>query len=148
MKDEEKGTLAVLNVGAGDLRVEFGKDDDANTKTIDMLEDMLKHGYAVLVEIDGKWERAIGIDRTKKEYILERWEPRQVQVNVETTAPLEGTTARVEKVTRPAGQKGRRGGRRARAPISDARAVGVARTAGGCNQRTPAQWIALVQENL
>lgn len=127
------GSLAVLNVGAGDVRVEFSDDEIANDKTIAMIEDMLQHGYAVLVESDGDWLRVTRIDREQREYVLRQ----------NRRIALPGTQAKVEQAETPA--KATKAKREKRAPVRSSRAVGVARSAGGCAPRSPAHLLALAR---
>lgn len=63
--------LAILNVGAGDLRINFDKDDPADAdRAKTMIGDMLKRGYAIFVEVDGKLEPVEAFDAEKFEYVI------------------------------------------------------------------------------
>lgn len=68
--------LSILNVGAGDTKITF---DPNNISERIRSKDMLRRGYALLVEVerDGekKWERAVDFDETKCEYIIADFDP-------------------------------------------------------------------------
>ena len=51
------GTLEILNVGAGDVRITIGTDKDKATAR-EMITRMLRDGYAIVVEV--RTERAVG----------------------------------------------------------------------------------------
>lgn len=111
------GQLNVLNVGAGDIKVVFNEGDEAETsKAIKMLKDMQARGYLIAVELpDGTYTRAVDIDATRNRYII----------TVPDEMPL---PPQAELVAEPR-RRGRR--RKASVPVTGARAVGVARSAGG-----------------
>ena len=101
-------SLSILNVGEGDTRLTFDKDNPeelARSKKI--VTDMLKLGYAILIKVGETWTRALGFDPEHCEYLI-------------GDVPAEEAPA--PKLRR---------GRRARVPASGTRAVGVARSAGG-----------------
>jgi hypothetical protein len=138
------GELSVLNAGAGDLKVVFNHQDaDEAVKAIKMLRDMRERGYSVLVELpDGSYARAHEIDATRGQYILLL--PSETAEAVKAAHPPEpgtcecGCGAPVTPGRRFVRghwnklHKGKgRGAYRVRVPVSRARAVGVARTAGG-----------------
>lgn len=66
------GELRVLNVGAGDITITFNNTDvDETDKALAMLQDMLKRGYLVAVQLpDGTYARARQIDPTRGRYIV------------------------------------------------------------------------------
>ena len=66
------GTLSILNVGAGDLVISFDSDDpDEVAKARKMVEDMLKAGYALVVEEeDGTHSPVQRFDPETDEYIV------------------------------------------------------------------------------
>lgn len=112
------GEVAVLNVGAGDIKVTFNHLDEAEAqKAIRMLNDMQQRGYAILVETaEGEYARATSIDASRGRYI----------VSLPDTAPLPaGAEEEPHKKRRP----GRP--RKVSIPIQNTRSVGVARSAGG-----------------
>lgn len=112
------GFLAILNVGSGDTRITFDKDSPAERKrACRIVKDMLRRGYAVLVqagEKDGKplYFRATDFDPETAEYIV-------------AGMPEEASE---EAPKRPKVTK-------TRLPAETTKAVGVARSAGGMSDR-------------
>jgi hypothetical protein len=120
-------SLAILNVGEGDTKITFDKD---NPKELErsrrIVTDMLKLGYAILVRISApdakpKYRRAVGFDPTLDEYIVTDV-PAEPQTGLDDGVPI-GEPAPVH------GNTGKRG-RRRRLPASTP-AIGVSRSAGG-----------------
>jgi hypothetical protein len=124
----EIGSLSVLNTGAGDIVVTFNEHDDAETdRAITMLLDMQKRGYAILVrQDDGSYSRATSINRETKSYVIGKLIP------VDETTTEDGVPA----------TKAKRGRRRLEQPVKGRRAVGVARSAGGCAKQSPLALLA------
>lgn len=158
----DDGEIGVLNVGAGDVRLSF---DPANIaeriRAKRIVQDMLRGGYALLVEVerDGekRFERALAFDEERCEYIIADYDP--VQGGVRGSVPAAAGSA--ETVPRGAatgrgsgsgspppapallcacgcgqevtpGKKYRRGHHnRKRVPAESTRAVAVSRSAGG-----------------
>ena len=120
------GSLSVLNVGAGDIKVVFNKDDKGESKrAIRMLSDMQQRGYLIAVELpDGSYTRAERIDATRGRYVI------TVPDDVADPAEAEPVAATRKGSTKKSVVKGKRG-RKVSVPIQKARAVGVARSAGG-----------------
>lgn len=116
------GSLSVLNVGAGDIKVVFNKDDNGESKrAIRMLTDMQQRGYLIAVELpDGSYTRAERIDATRGRYVI--------TVPDDVADPPEAEPVASPK-KKPAA-KGKRG-RKVSVSIRRSRAVGVARSAGG-----------------
>lgn len=115
----EIGSLSVLNVGAGDIKVVFNHADEGESKkAIKMLTDMQARGYAILVELpDGSYTRVTQVDTTRGRYVI--------TVPDEVTLPAEAEPV-VAK-----GKRGRKAGRKVSVPVRGTKAVGVARSAGG-----------------
>lgn len=111
------GSLCILNTGEGDIQVTFNNHDDVETeKAIAMLVDMQKRGYAILVRLeDGTYVRAVAIDATRQQYVIQTTDAVHTSVDDAAAAPVP------EK----------RRGNKARVPIKTSRAVGVGRSAGG-----------------
>lgn len=107
------GTLAILNCSTGDTRISFDSADEGEierAKTI--VEDMLRRGYMISVDVGGKMQRATGFDPKAGEYIVENAGPRPVDP--------------------PAERPKKRGSyKKTRVPASSARAIAVGQTAGG-----------------
>lgn len=122
------GSLSCLNVAGGDVRVTFNKDDVSELiRAKRIITDMLARGYALLVEVDGAYQRAVAFDEAKSEYIIADYDPRVVNEAVRAAA-----VAKVREhaeVETPKPQKPRHG--KKRIPMASTNAVGVARSAGG-----------------
>lgn len=120
------GEISILNVGTGDIRVVFDNKNVAETiRAQRIVIDLLKRGYALLVEVerDGekRWERAMAFDETKNEYVIADFaegEPGGEKQQTETEASTAGD--------KPAG-KGRRRG----IPADSTKAIAIGRSAGG-----------------
>lgn len=98
------GMVAILNCAAGDTKISFdpAKPEDAE-RARDIVVDMLRRGYAVMVKEGDAWMRVEAFDPEKSEYLVgEKSRPRT-----------------------------RRAKFRRRVPAASARAVSVGPTAGG-----------------
>jgi hypothetical protein len=74
------GCLEILNVQAGDMKITFDTGNIAETiRAKRIITDMLRRGYALVVEVerDGKraYERAQGFDEKTGEYIIADFAP-------------------------------------------------------------------------
>lgn len=74
------GTVGILNVGAGDTKLSFDSSNPAETlRSGRIVRDMLRRGYALLVEVDRNgqkaFERALDFDETKSCYIIADFDP-------------------------------------------------------------------------
>jgi hypothetical protein len=117
LQEKAVGQLEVLSVGQGHIRIKFDKDDAVEfQRARRIIADMLKRGYVLLVEHDGKLQRVRRFDETTDEYIV-------------ADGPLNATD---EEESPPAEQakRGRRP-REKRVPLKEGQATGVAPTAGG-----------------
>lgn len=133
-----KGSLSVLNVGAGDIKVTFNHLDSAEAKkAIAMLLDMQVRGYAILVETEDGYTRAKSIDATRGRYIIQIAEGTPLPADAEPVTCACGCGRKVtpgktwvrghsSKVTKNA-----RLTREISVPVTGRRAYGVARSAGG-----------------
>lgn len=66
------GFLDVLSIGHGHLSFKFDKHDaEQVAKAKKVLTDMLKRGYMLFIEVDGKQQRVRKFDPEREEYILE-----------------------------------------------------------------------------
>lgn len=121
-------TLAILNVGTGDTKISFDKDNPKEReRACRIVTDMLRRGYAILVaagEKDGKplYYRATDFDPETAEYIVAGMPEEAPEA---AAAPEAGAPA-PKKRGRPSGQ---------RLPAESTRAVSVARSAGGMSDR-------------
>lgn len=71
------GTVGILNVGAGDNKLVFDPNDPQGMiRAARIVKDMIRRGYALLVEIGKddqgrpKYQRATDFDESKCEYII------------------------------------------------------------------------------
>src|SRR5688572_10358585 len=105
------GVLDVLNCGAGHLSFKFDKGDEEEiAKAKKVITDMLKRGYMIFVEVDGKQKRVRKFDPKQNEYILE--EPDVIAEPEPSVAPKGKTKER-------------------RLPMKSTRATAVGPSAGG-----------------
>jgi hypothetical protein len=113
------GMISILNVGAGDITVSFNQHDPAEReRAVRMLKDMQTRGYAILVRLeDGTYTRALEIDTERGCYVIHDPGP--------SSAPEPSPAVTPEPAPR------RRGRPRKSVPFENARAYGVARSAGG-----------------
>lgn len=135
------GSLSTLNVGEGDVVVTFAGHDDAEVdKALDMLEDMQKRGYAILVkQPDGKYARAHSIDRASKSYVVmvpqsfdEKTEVVFKKVGDDLSDPPPPAPAQAGDVVIGPGFSGKkRRGRPSKQSVGTSTAVAVSRSAGG-----------------
>jgi len=136
----EPGTVGILNVGAGDTRLSFDPKDPAECiRAARIVRDMLRRGYALLIEVERKgvkkFERALDFDDKTSSYIIADLDPvaaEKADKEEREHGPAEETKARQDskrgaKVDRA---RGKGNGRRA-IKASGTRAVAVARSAGG-----------------
>lgn len=111
------GLLEILNVGFGDMKLTFNKHDESETaKARRAVEKMLKDGYAILIENpDHTYSRVQAFDPATDCYIVgDVEEPVTAAVAYTETEPPQKKRGRTKKV-----------------PARTARAVAVARSAGG-----------------
>lgn len=100
----DEGSLCILNITAGDIKISFNKDNPEElTRARDMIEDMLKRGYSILVQWGDGWRRAKKFIPTRDAYVIE-------------VAESQGTKPHIVEREIPA---------------KKARAIAVAPTAGG-----------------
>jgi hypothetical protein len=145
------GTLAILNVAGGDVKVSFDKSNPAEIiRAKRIVRDMLHRGYALLVEVerDGekRFERALDFNEETAEYLIADFDPITTPVQEWQRASEEGYEAGskegggngegiskevVAEEPQSAVEPPRRGRARKAVPASGTRAVAVARSAGG-----------------
>lgn len=130
------GTVGILNVGAGDTKLTFDPNNPMEAmRSARIVRDMLRHGYALFVEVerDGekRFERALDFIEGTGEYIIADLEPTVPAIQETAIAEIKAAPS-PETAPSPAPSptlRRRRGRRTVKA--SDTRAVAVARTAGG-----------------
>lgn len=148
----DPGAVGILNVGDGDLRLSFDKSNPAERiRAARVVRDMLRRGFALLVEVDvdgeKKFARATDFDEEHCVYIVadfdsavaaqqDRLEESNGQQSQAPASAEEGAGApAAEGGAAPAqsaapSQRAKRGATK-RIPAEGARAVAVGRTAGG-----------------
>jgi len=121
------GQIGILNVGAGDTKLSFDKNNPAERERAKrIVQDMLKRGYAILVEVgkadDGEqiYRRAKDFDPETCEYIIAGGP--EDQVNLSETVRSDLSSPPLKKTAR----KGLR-----RMPADQTSAVSVGRMSGG-----------------
>lgn len=130
------GTVGILNVGAGDTKLSFDKSNPAERiRAARIVKDMLRRGYALLieVEVDGvkKFQRAVDFDEDVCEYVIADMDPTVAAQHDEQEAAHGREEVKADE-TAGAPAKARRGRPPTkRIEAEGARAVAVARTAGG-----------------
>lgn len=116
------GTLAVLNVGAGDMRFSFNSEDPQEVaRASRVVKDMLARGYMLFVEVDGKMKRVRRFLEKHHEYVIADGP----EVAPSRSAPEQVAEPKPIRQTRRGPQRERR------VPARDHNATAVAPTAGG-----------------
>lgn len=116
------GTVGILNVGAGDTKLSFDpKNPVERARAAKIVEDMLRRGYALLVQVGKRkgeplYQRATAFDPKTCEYIVAGGPDDEVDIGREEAVPAKRTVGRPRKV---------------RIAAEKTRAVSVGRTAGG-----------------
>lgn len=117
----DEGTLGILNVGAGDLRIELGDDqpEERLATAAKMVDDLFRAGYSILIEMsDGTTRRATAFDRDARAYVIS-----------EPGKPIEPPTLESTSPTTSPKRRGRP--RKTLVPAATSRATAIAPSAGG-----------------
>lgn len=118
------GEVGILNVGSGDTKLLFDKDNPVETERAKgIVQDMLKRGYAILVQVgekDGEplFQRAKGFDPATCEYII-------------ASGPDEVIDLHQDPALVAVGKRQGRQPKERRIKAGKTRAVSVARISGG-----------------
>ena len=134
------GTLSILNVYEGDVKITFDKSNPAETiRARRVIKDCIRRGYALLIEIDGAYQRALDFNEEVGEYIVADLDasympdPKAARQLAELlpNEELEDAEAEAspEEANPPTNSK-RKTGRRA-VKMESVNAVAIARSAGG-----------------
>lgn len=148
----DNGSVGILNVGAGDTKLTFDDSNPAEAiRAARIVKDMLRRGYALLVEVerDGKraYERVTEFREDTREYIIADFDPIHVEPpRASLREPDDDPTDEdwddqvnaghePEPEAEPAPEKPRRGrppgkGKKA-IKASSTKAIAVSRSAGG-----------------
>lgn len=139
------GTMGVLNVGAGDTKLSFDKNNPSDRiRAARIVNDMLRRGYALMVEVTDKktkekhFVRAEAFDENTCEYIIADFDSfAAAKADVEEAKKNEPVTTAAE-ASAPARDQAdtafpKRRGRppKQRIEASTTRGIAVARSAGG-----------------
>lgn len=133
------GSIGILNVGAGDTKLVFDKNNPAERiRAARIVKDMLRRGYALLIEVKSKgkteYRRALDFDENTCEYIIADFDPVEAAKADAEEEKERGQSIAAEEndsqSARPPGPKLKRG-RKARVSADSANGVAVARSAGG-----------------
>jgi hypothetical protein len=134
--------LGILNVGAGDTKLVFDKNNPAERiRSARIVTDMLRRGYALLIEVDGAYQRVHSFREDTCEYIIADFDPVVAQAedartnertNEPAAAPADGAAGEKTLAT-PRIAGGRRRGRPSTKTVDAAttRGIAVSRSAGG-----------------
>lgn len=136
------GCLEVLNVAGGDVKLTFNRQDVSEAiRAKRMIEDMLKRGYALVVEVDGAYQRVTRFDAAQGEYIIADFDPMVSALHINKEESGEPETSEAKKtdavaVVQAEDSQGsslpkRRGRPSKRLPMEQTHAAAIARSAGG-----------------
>lgn len=137
------GIVGILSVGAGDTKLVFDKDNPADCiRAARIVKDMLRRGYALLVEVerDGKkaFQRVHNFREDTFEYIIADFDPLVAQEadkqEAEREQEIETPAVEASEASPEAAPPPRKRGRPPKTRSIDAtsaRAVAVPRSAGG-----------------
>lgn len=130
------GTLSILSVYEGDIRITFDTSNPAETiRARRTIMEMMRRGYALLIEVNGAYQRALDFDEKVGEYIIADFDSviAETAEAPETSIPtisLKDTNA--QKQDEKKGRKNKEPKRpRRRVKMEAVNAVAVARSAGG-----------------
>ena len=116
------GSLSCLNVAGGDIKISFDTNNAAEAiRARRIITEMMKRGYALLIEVKGKYQRAKGFDEKVGEYIIADYDPTAEEEKDEQSETSTPATPKAKA----------KGSRDKRVPMEKATAVSVAPSAGG-----------------
>lgn len=138
------GSIGILNVGAGDTKLVFDKNNPAEViRASRIVKDMLRRGYALLVEVKKgrrtETRRVYDFDEKTCEYIIADFDPVEAE-KADAQEALEDGESRETEANDSAGvdapgpairRPGKRGTYKRRVPADSTNGVAVARSAGG-----------------
>jgi hypothetical protein len=122
------GTVSVLNVYEGDVKITFDTNNAAEAiRARRIISDMIRRGYALLIEVDGAYQRAVDFDEKVGEYIIADFDPSYRQKSKgEDEEDGQESEEEAEAPPKIRSQRGRR-----RINMAETNAVAIARSAGG-----------------
>lgn len=117
------GGLDILNVNAGHLKFNFNKDDAIETERArKCINDMMKRGYSIFIEVEGHHERVKKFDQATDTYFIDG---APSPTDPEPIEEIPDTPSETEK--RPRGRPTKLRG----IPARSTRATAIAPTSGG-----------------
>ena len=139
------GGIGILNVGAGDTKLTFDKNNPAELiRSARTVTDMLRRGYALLIEVPGKkgakptYQRVHAFREDTASYIIADLDPVQaaeadkVESNAQGQSGEETTAGAAAEPTAESPTPRLKPGRKTRTvPASATTGIAVARSAGG-----------------
>jgi hypothetical protein len=136
------GTMGILNVGAGDTKLTFDKNNPAELiRSGRIVTDMLQRGYALLIEVPGKkgqpptYQRVYSFREDTSEYIIADLDPLQAAKADEAghaqSQPGEETAAIAATEPEPTKPRAKPGRKTRAISATGTTGVAVARSAGG-----------------
>ena len=135
--------IGILNVGCGDTKLSFDKNNpQERIRAARIVKDMLRRGYALLVEIDQPngtktYQRVIEFKEDVCEYVIADFDPAeadkadQEEANAGGSQAEQTVDAASAEETGPATPPKRGRGSRKSIPAEGTRGVAIARSAGG-----------------
>ena len=130
--------IGILNVGTGDTKITFDPNNPAEmARSARIVEDMLRRGYALLVEVERNGEKAFERVREFRpescEYIIADFDSEAAAVAdaAEAENVVEGEGEATPAATAPRARRTYKTRATRAIPASGARGVAVARSAGG-----------------
>jgi hypothetical protein len=134
------GELSILNVGDGDTKITFDKRNVGETiRAKRIITDMLRRGYALVVEVERKgekaYERVQAFDEKTGEYIIADLDPVKAEETIndpklKPSAAESGLCDCGRQAHHRGACKGKRHGT-SRLPMATTKATGIGRSAGG-----------------
>ena len=131
-----RGELSILNVGDGDTKITFDKRNVGETiRAKRIITDMLRRGYALVVEVERKgekaYERVRAFDEKTDSYIIADFDSVEAAKVDALPAAGEDDMSATCKCGRPLHHRGACKGKRRSLPIATTKATGIGRSAGG-----------------
>lgn len=134
---ERPGELSILNVGAGDVKITFNRGDVAEViRAKRIITDMLRRGFALVVEVERNgekaYERVESFDEKTGEYLICDFDPLEA-ARLDAQGEPEAIAGKPAEPASPAdtGKSQQRGRPSKRLPMEKTRATAVGRSAGG-----------------
>lgn len=126
------GTLSILNVYEGDVKITFDKANPAETiRAGRIIKDCIRRGYALLIEVDGAYQRALDFDEKVGEYVIADFDPSYRQKPTGEEEEDEQESEQEAEAENPPKIRSQRGRPRKRVAMESTNAVAIARSAGG-----------------